>query len=141
MMTPARRSRAVRLRLAFASACALVLLAGCVQPAAQPDVAPAALDPETGLPQWVVDGMPAGEDHDHNDPALHHDLSTPNFHVVGWDPLVTDRYQTTANGMGCGGTGVTSEGRKLALVHTNSTEAAFIVADVTDPAHPQKLGE
>lgn len=117
------------------------LAAGCAtQPATK--VNAASIDPETGLPEWVVKGVPTGsEKHDHNDPLEHLGLSTPNFHEVGWDPLITDRYGTSATGMGCGGTGVTKEGRKLALVHTIATEVSLVVADITDPAHPQKLGE
>ncbi|MFA5861378.1 MAG: hypothetical protein WDA16_06740 [Candidatus Thermoplasmatota archaeon] len=116
------------------------LAAGCATPPTS-NVNAASIDPETGLPEWVVRGVPAGEDHDHDDPMQHLGLSTPNFHEVGWDPLITDRYGTSATGMGCGGTGVTKEGRKLALVHTIATEVSLIVADITDPAHPQKLGE
>lgn len=118
------------------------IASGCVQPqAAAPQTAASAMDPITNLPMWVVNGVPSGETHDHKDATQHVGLSTPNFQVVGWDPLVTDRYQSTANGMGCGGTGVTKEGRKLALVQTISTEVSMIVADITDPAHPEKLGE
>jgi hypothetical protein len=100
-----------------------------------------ATDPHSGLPNWVVRGVPAGPEHDHNDPGEHAGLSTPNFQVVGWDPLVTDRYHATANGMGCGGTGQTQTGRKLAVVQSISTEVSIVVADITNPAHPFKLGE
>lgn len=121
---------------------ASVIASGCVQPpVANAQTAASAIDPATNLPLWVVNGVPSGETHDHNDATQHAGLSTPNFHVAGWDPLVTDRYQSTTNGMGCGGTGVTKEGRKLALVQTISTEVAIIVADITDPQKPEKLGE
>jgi hypothetical protein len=131
----------MRTSLALALALALALLAGCLDaPAAK--LSPAsAVDPETGLPEWVVKGVPAGESHDHNDPMQHMNLSTPNWHEVGWDPLVTDRYKSSVDGMGCGGTGVTAKGQKLALVQSISSEVSLIVADITDPAHPQKLGE
>ena len=90
---------------------------------------------------WVKRVLPSGDKHDHDDPMQHQNLSTPNFHVVGWDPLVTDHYGATVHGMGCGGTGTTADGRRIAIVHSISTEVAFVVADVTDPAKPVKLGE
>jgi hypothetical protein len=117
------------------------LVAGCLQNAAVTPGTASAVDPETGLPEWVVKGVPAGENHDHNDPLQHLGLTTPNFHEVGWDPLVTDRYHSSVDGMGCGGTGVTKDGRKLALVQSISSEVSLIVADITDPANPVKLGE
>ncbi|MHB8585267.1 MAG: LVIVD repeat-containing protein [Thermoplasmatota archaeon] len=136
------------MRAAFALAGALLFFAGCLQSGLAPASVTLtnhtdlnATDPATGLPNWVVRSVPAGPNHDHNDPLQHMNLSTPNFHIVGWDPLITDRYNSSVPGMGCGGTAETKAGRKLALVQSISSEVAIIVADITDPAHPQKLGE
>lgn len=146
-VVPAGRRRAGTTRPSRALVVMLLgtaLLAGCLQqPAAKVDAASigSAIDPETKQPLWIANALPSGDNHDHNDPAQHQNLTTPNWHEVGWDPLVTDRYKSSVDGMGCGGTGVTSKGQKLALVQSISSEVSIIVADITDPAHPQKLGE
>ena len=111
--------------------------AGCVSPAG--DVNAASADSPAAADDWWH--INYGEDHDHSDWSHHEGKTTPNFQELGWDPLTTARYGSTATGMGCGGTGVTPEGRKLAVVHTISTEVAFAVADITDPANPMMLGE
>lgn len=136
-------SRALSLLLALLAAS--VAAAGCVQGPSDAGT----VEPQSGLParaadlptDWVLGMIPTGEKHDHGDPAQHQNLSTPNFHVLGWDPLVTDHYGATVHGMGCGGVGATTEGRKIAIVHSISTDVAFVVADVTDPTKPTKLGE
>ena len=118
-------------------------LAGCVQPGPDAPVGPAAAGSRAAdLPAgWHLGLVPGGDKHDHADPAQHQNVTTPNFHVLGYDPLTTDHYGTTVTGMGCGGVGKTGEGRKIALVHSISTDVAFVVADVTDPTAPMKLGE
>ena len=127
------------MRRAFPLLLAVVtLIAGCVTPSS--GVEPQSAVGADGLAWWER-ATPSGEEHDHADPAQHANLSTPNFQVVGFDDLQTKRFGTTATGMGCGGVGTTTEGRRIAVVHTIATEVAFIVADVTDPASPQYLGE
>ena len=120
-------------------ACLALVAAGCVTPPATDLQQAGLLDPESGLPLWVVQGMVSGPEHDHSDPAQHAQITTPNFHTVGYDPLVTQRYGKSAGG-GCGGTGVTAEGRKLA-VSGGPGDVGFTVADVTDPTAPVYLGE
>lgn len=117
-----------------------LVIAGCVSPAGSVDAATAP-DAASAAGAWWERATPSGEEHDHTDPAQHAGLSTPNFEVLGSDDLQTARFGTTAAGMGCGNVGTTSEGRRIAVVHTIATEVAFIVADVTDPANPQYLGE
>ena len=79
--------------------------------------------------------------HDHANRAQHAGITTPNFEVLGYDALVTETFGTTLTGMGCGGSVTREDGRKLAIVHSISTEVSFVVADVTDPAAPTMLGE
>jgi hypothetical protein len=116
----------------------LPLLAGCLS-ATQQAPAPALPAADAG---WAVKALPTGSGHDHFDPAQHRGLSTPNFEVVGWDPLPTAaRANASAGGWSCGESGVTKSGRHLAVVNSFTTDVMFVLVDVTDPAHPQKLGE
>lgn len=123
--------------------------AGCVAQLPLGGVAAADATPTTGpagaLPaDWYLRAMPSeltDPEHDHADWAQHAGLSTPNFRVLGYDALSSAALGSTPTGMGCGGTGTTSEGRRIAVVHSISTDVAFLVADVTDPAHPVYLGE
>ncbi|HEX2021389.1 MAG TPA: hypothetical protein VHH36_01645 [Candidatus Thermoplasmatota archaeon] len=118
------------------------LAAGCAAPGAPPagDAPLPALVPdrwwETAVPSSAID-----EAHNHSDRAHHRNLTTANFEVVGWDPLVTDFYGETARGMGCGGAATREDGRRIAIVQSIETDVAFVVADVTDPTTPVKLGE
>jgi hypothetical protein len=91
---------------------------------------------ENAIPSRLTD-----ETHDHAVRAQHVGLTTANFEVIGWDPLTTGAYGTTLTGMGCGGAVTREDGRRLAIVHSISTDVSFVVADVTDPAAPQMLGE
>jgi hypothetical protein len=89
---------------------------------------------------WAARALPHAGDHDHDDRAAHRELSTPNFRVLGWDPLITDHHGTTSGDHLCGA--VATEGdRRLAVVHSFGTDVAFVLADVTDPVAPVKLGE
>ena len=121
---------------------ALLALAGCVTPAG--DVDPQSADPGVVPAEWWIDAVPSTlthPDHDHSDRAQHANLTTANFEVLGWDPLVTDTFGTTLTGMGCGGAVERADGMKLAIVHSISTQVSFVVADITDPARPLMLGE
>src|SRR5687768_8178132 len=124
---------------------ASLLLAGCsskggdggaaAEPVRDPDWAQRAIflgaDPE------ATDFVP---DHDHLDPTLHAGLSTPNFELLGHDPLLSDYYRSSAGASWCGD--VAREGdRRLAVVHSFSTDVAMSVIDVTDPALPTMVGE
>ncbi|HWG92001.1 MAG TPA: hypothetical protein VNZ52_14220 [Candidatus Thermoplasmatota archaeon] len=117
------------------------LLTGCLQSG---EVNPAGNAPPAVPPidaDWVLRALMPGEDHKHDDVTQHQNLTTPNFQVIGYDPLVSGYYGATPTGMGCGGVGTTAEGRRIAVVHTISTDVAFVVADVTDPVAPKMLGE
>lgn len=121
----------------------LALLAGCVAPAAEETGDPAA-DPASIAADWWTKAIPSLLDdanHSHADRAQHAGLTTPNFEVVGWDPLTTATYGETLTGMGCGGAQTRADGRRLAIVHSISTDVSFVVADVTDPEAPQMMGE
>ena len=113
-------------------------LAGCVAPAAQDAVDPAAAPVDAS---WAVKALPHGDDHDHFDVTQHAGLSTPNFQLLGWDPLVTDAKGTSAAGYLCGETATTPDGRQLAVVNSFVTDVVFVVVDVTDRAAPMKVGE
>jgi hypothetical protein len=88
---------------------------------------------------WAELALPYGEDHDHKN-AAQHNHSTPNFELLGWNPLVTDHYGTSAGGYLCGDSADRGS-RRLSVVHGLGTDVALVVVDVTDPRNPQKLGE
>jgi hypothetical protein len=79
--------------------------------------------------------------HNHNDHKLHTQMSSANFQILGWDPLVTDYYGRTAGSHLCGDAVQGKDGRRLSVVHSFSSDVAFVIADVTDAANPQKIGE
>jgi hypothetical protein len=116
--------------------------AGCVTPAS--DVETQSASEGAIAANWWENAVPSSltdEEHDHADRSQHANLTTANFEVLGWDPLVTEAYGTTLTGMGCGGAVTREDGMKLAIVHSISTDVSFVVADVTDPAAPKMLGE
>lgn len=113
----------------------LPLVAGCL------DIAPPDGRAEEPIePGWSERVLSWPEGHDHTDPAQHADLTTSNFEIVGYDPLVSDHYGGTPAGYLCGDAGETADGRRLAVVESRS-EVGFAIADVTDPAAPRWLGE
>jgi hypothetical protein len=91
-------------------------------------------------PEWAERAVPTTPEHDHTDPAQHEGLSTPNFQDVGWDPLITDYYGTTAAMHLCGATVENAE-RRLTAVHAWGTDIAFVLIDTTDLTKPTKVGE
>lgn len=118
---------------------AAVLASGCVAPGTEAPADPAGA---SAIPvDWAVRALPGGEGHDHFDLAQHQGLSTANFEVVGWDPLVTDALGASAGSYYCGEVAETADGRRLAVVNSFASDVAFVVADVTDPAMPVKVGE
>ena len=118
---------------------AAVLAAGCAAPTSD--------DPDEGegapvaIADWAARALPSDEAHDHTDFAQHANLSTPNFVELGWDALATDAYGTGAGGYYCGQVATTDAGQRLAVVNSFTTDVAFVLADVTDPAAPTMLGE
>lgn len=118
-------------------AVALVLLvaAGCVgatQPAPEGPKAPDAT--------WAERALPYGSDHDHFKIGEHRNFTTPNFDILGHNPLVSPSLGRTPGGHFCGDATPTPGGRRLAAVEMRSV-GGFALADVTNPAKPAWLGE
>ncbi|HUR24401.1 MAG TPA: hypothetical protein VM327_00105 [Candidatus Thermoplasmatota archaeon] len=78
--------------------------------------------------------------HDHSDPTQHEGMTTPNFEVLGFDPLSTEYYRRPAGGSYCGQVAET-EGRDIAVYHSFTTNVALVVVDVTNRTDPQLIGE
>ncbi|HWG91425.1 MAG TPA: hypothetical protein VNZ52_11315 [Candidatus Thermoplasmatota archaeon] len=116
-------------------------LAGCIGQGEAPTTPPAGDTAAEAPLDWAARALPYGDGHDHWDPAHHQNLSTPNFQVLGWDPMITDLKGRTAGGHLCGDAATTKEGRRLAVSHSFTTDVAFVVVDVTDPTMPQTVGE
>lgn len=129
------------------AAVALLLLAGCLS--GGPDAPDLPLEPEQD-PAWAVDALFLGAnpedtahvpDHDHADREIHQGFSTPNFELLGHDPLPSDYFSGSSAGTAwCGDVAAPGE-RRLAVVHSFSTDVALTVLDVTDPRQPQRVGE
>jgi hypothetical protein len=125
---------------------AATVLSGCAS--SDRDGGPGDLTPVQD-PDWATRAIFLGEDpeatdfvpdHDHNDPLIHQGLSTPNFELLGHDPLLSSYYRASAGTAWCGD--VAKEGdRRLAVVHSFSTDVALTVIDVTDPTTPSMVGE
>lgn len=118
---------------------AALVASGCLgatnEPAPDDGATPPGVD-------WARQAILFGGDHDHTDPAQHANLSTDNFELVGWDGLATDQFGgTTAGGYLCGDAGTNTEGRRIGVVSSFTTDIAFVVVDITDPAKPVKVGE
>lgn len=121
----------------------LFAAAGCLT---TPDVGPKdTLDgPYAFAEDWWEHVLPSSAtdpDHKHDDRSHHAGLTTPNFATLGWDPLETETFESSATGMGCGGAVTREDGRRLAVVHSIATTVSFVVADITDPEHPVMQGE
>lgn len=131
----------------FASVAVLVAVGGFFAGCLGADDAPNALADDVALAVpdgWWLTSIPStltDEKHDHGNRSEHANLTTANFHVIGWDPLVTESYGTTLVGMGCGGAVDRADGKRLAVVHSIATDVSFVVADITDPAEPMMMGE
>lgn len=103
--------------------------------------APGAVAYDAAIPtDWFEIALPTGAEHNHRNPVQHENLSTLNFDIVGYDPLITDYYGKTAGDYFCGDQREV-DGRRLSVVHSWGSDVAFVLADVTDPTHPQKIGE
>jgi LVIVD repeat-containing protein len=112
-----------------------LLLAGCAGGPAR-TTPPGEFDP-----LWSERALAYGLTHNHTDPAQHRRLSTPNFEVVGYDPLLSPYFDgRTAGGYLCGDAATVADGRRIAAVESRS-DVGFALADVTDAAHPKWLGE
>lgn len=113
--------------------------AGCLQ--AQDDQDSTMPSTPSFLPDWAEIALPSGEGHDHFNVSQHRNLSTPNFDIVGWDPLIAKSLGHTAGGYFCGESRTRADGRRIAVVNSFYSGLGFVLADVTDPAHPFEIGE
>lgn len=116
-----------------------LLAAGCVTPPtgdAGIGQANAPLDAS-----WALRALPSGSAHDHFDVEQHAGLSTPNFAVLGHEPLVVDAKGASAGGYLCGETATREDGRQIAVVNSFVTDVVFVAVDVTEPTAPKKVGE
>lgn len=100
-------------------------------------------------PDWAIRALYAGDNpaeteftavHDHSDREVHKGLSTVNFDLAGWDPLVTGYHGASAGGYYCGEVSVDGD-RKLAVVNSFTSATAIAVIDVTEPDNPIMVGE
>lgn len=89
---------------------------------------------------WSEQALAFAGNHNHANATQHAGLSTPNFNILGHDPLFSPHYGTTPYGYLCGDAATTIDGRRLAVVESRS-DVGFAIADVTDPIAPQWLGE
>ena len=126
------------LAIAFLATVAMVI-PGCLSPAT---VQTASTPAATLAKDWYLPALVHDEGHDHKDIAQHQNLSTPNFHVLGHNPLLTEKYGgKPAPGYGCGGWAQRADGRVLDVVSAFHNDLAFVLVDATDPSNPTKVGE
>lgn len=133
--------------IALALLTVLAVFAGCTGNGSPDTTVPA---PVTE-PSWAVKAIFAGADpdetgrvadHDHSNRSLHQGLSTPNFKVLGHDPLLSPYYGASPGTSYCGDVSAKGAGtRQLAVVHSLSSDVAISVLDVTDRAAPKEIGE
>lgn len=97
-------------------------------------------EPDAPAHVWAERALPFGEGHDHLDRAQHAGLSTSNFDVVGYDPLITDYHGGTSGSYFCGDVATGGE-RHIGVVISFDSEMTIVLVDLTDPAAPEKLGE
>lgn len=118
----------------------LALTAGCLSDGTDDPSAsvPGAID--ASWAERAVTSKATDERHDHGDPTHHANFTTPNFSILGFDPLVTQYHGQPAGGYYCGEVAQTEE-RTIAAYHSFTTDAALVVIDLTDPADPELIGE
>ncbi len=123
----------------LAGASLLVLLAGCLGALDSVDE-DGLRDDEDATVAWHEAALPHGDEHDHANRSHHEGLTTPNFHVRGYNPLFSPFYDAPAGSYFCGDAMTTEDDRRLAVVESRS-QVGFAIADVTDPDDPRWLGE
>lgn len=131
----------MRSHLAPVIAFALVF-AGCLQGGTSSSSRPAGLDPSDLVvfdPDWAEKALPFGSGHDHFNATQHQGVSTPNFELLGWNPLVSQHYGQTAGGHLCGD--ATDAGDKRYAAVQGAGDVAFVLVDVTNASDPQVVGE
>ena len=113
------------------------VLAGCAGlPGDDPD------EPEERVldASWAELVLNPPADHNHSIMSHHKGLSTPNFMVLGHDPMISEERGSTNWYFPCGDAKETTIGRRIAVVESG-TDVAFGLADITDPLAPEYLGE
>lgn len=121
---------------------AALVLAGCLNNGPAPDVLPTGSLPNVdyGIPDdWAERALPSGEGHNHFDAIQHQNLSTSNFELLGWNPLISATYGQTPGYHLCGD--ATDNGERRIGAVQGGGDIAFILVDVTDGTDPQVIGE
>lgn len=126
-----------QLWIALLLAAAAGLAAGCI---GDTDETMETMPGDTADAPWHEAALPHGDDHDHTDRSQHAGLTTPNFEVVGFDPLFSPYYDQPAGSYFCGDASPTRDERTLAVVESRS-DVGFAIADVTNPEDPRWIGE
>ncbi len=120
----------------------LASLAGCAGTTPVDLDETSALEPEIWkAPDWALDALANGPDHDHYDWAQHAGRTTPNFQTLGHDALVTERAGGSSGGYLCGEIATDLEGRRIAVTQSHFDDVALVVADVTNASAPEMLAE
>lgn len=126
----------------LATAFLLPLLAGCLSDSDGPGGDAASPAASIG-DQWARLALTdAGTDdqHDHQSAVDHEGFTTPNWELLGWDPISTAYHGRPAGGYYCGDLAET-EGRDIAVYHSFSTDVALVIVDVTNRSDPELIGE
>lgn len=95
---------------------------------------------DTGWAERAVTNSKTDDRHDHSDPTHHEGFTTPNFSILGYDPLVTDYHGRPAGGTYCGMVAETEE-RTIAVYHSFTTNVVMEVIDLSDVTNPELVGE
>ncbi|MFA5945257.1 MAG: hypothetical protein WC876_12440 [Candidatus Thermoplasmatota archaeon] len=120
----------------------VLFLAGCLtgnDPADSDD----SLVAETVGAGWAaraVTNLGTDDQHDHSDPTQHEGFTTPNFEILGYDPLVTKYHGRPAGGTYCGAVAET-EDRTIAVYHSFTTDVAIEIVDLSNVSDPELIGE
>lgn len=94
----------------------------------------------TAWAERAVTNSKTDDQHDHGDPTHHEGFTTPNFEVLGYDPLVTDYHKRPAGGTYCGNVAETEE-RTIAVYHSFTTNVVLQIIDLSDVTNPELVGE
>lgn len=129
--------RQLNLAVYLALVLVTMTLVGCLSPDSDDGEAPVETDFDL---DWADLALTDHEGHNHADRLDHPGMTTPNFDVVGWDPMVSPYHGTTPGGYACGDVEDTVDDRRLAIAESR-TDVGFAITDVTDPFNPQWLGE
>jgi hypothetical protein len=126
-------------RLLLAVALTVLPLAGCLDSGGGSSKAPLAPVLDEGWAERAVTSSKIDEKHDHSDPTHHEGFTTPNFQILGHDPLVNDYHGRPAGGTYCGMVAETEE-RTIAVYHSFTTNVVLHVVDLSDVTNPELVG-